>query len=150
MYKLMTREEMIKKYATNEHEVNYINNLSNEVYEQVAVLIEFIEGVREEVTFKNILEQTMTVCVHTFDFKTNDIIRERFPKVVYHMLQVRSSGSEYNIEMDSNGHVKFNITITAEQHMIMTLLGTWERLEEYFYTEGVANEFNLIIKGQWE
>lgn len=146
MIGLISREEMVKKYVTNEHEKNYIYNLSDEVYEQVADVIDYLEGDRDEVTFKDVLGQAMITCVHKFDFKTNNIIEFRFPKVKYEMMHHGKSNCEFSIEMDNEGYVKFDIKMTPEQHMIMTLLGTLEEFEEYFYTESIADKFTLIIK----
>ncbi|MFO1442844.1 hypothetical protein KDN24_06400 [Bacillus sp. Bva_UNVM-123] len=146
MNALMSREEMIKKYANGEREENYIYNLSDEVYEQVADAIEFMEGDQNTVTFMDIMEQAMVTCIHKFDFRTKDMIEFRFPKVNYEMMHFSSSNCDYEIEKDSEGYVVFKISMTPEQHMIMTLLDTLEDFEEYFYTEAIADRFELIVK----
>ncbi|MET3505547.1 hypothetical protein [Halalkalibacter oceani] len=150
MNKLMSREEMIQKYARNNFEENYIYNLSDGVYEQVADVIGFLEIDKEKVTFNDILEQAMVACIHTFDFRTKDIIEQRFPEVEYTMMHYKASGSVYYIEMNDEGHVKFEIEMLPEQHMIMTLIDTLDDFENYFYEQGVAGEFILTVKKKSE
>jgi hypothetical protein len=143
MINVIERDEMLKKYASNEFEKEYIYKLSEEVYEQVADVIEFMES-EGDVTFPSILEQAMVACVHYYDFETLNIIESRFPQVDYIMLQYKASGSDWFNEQDEEGNVTLTIKMLPEQHMIMTLLNTLEGLVNYIYEEGVADKVVII------
>jgi hypothetical protein len=130
------REEMVKLYASNERQENYIYNLSGEVYEQIADVIDFLD----DVTFQDILDQAMVVCIHTCDFETKNLIESRFPQVQYTMLHYKASESDYFIEQDEEGYVTLTIKMLPEQHMIMSLLNTLDELINYIESECVADK----------
>jgi len=143
---IITKEEMIKKYASNEFEKNYIAELGDEVYEQVADTIDFMEGDGnyENISFNEILEQALVVCVHTYDFVTFNLIEEKLPNASYTVLHYKEAKSDWDIKMDNKGDVSVAISMSDEHYIIMSLLETLEELTDYMFEQGVANNVTFV------
>lgn len=138
-----TKESLIEKIATNEYEIEYIKDLSNEVFDLVADVIEFNDQ-HETVSFKDIQTHAMMVSVMRYDFITREKLKKLFPNEEYEYLHLKEMSNEWEIYRAVNDDTSM-IIVMADQHFYtMDRVGTILGLSHYVKYNNVAGWITVV------
>lgn len=138
-----TKESLIEKIATNEYEIEYINDLSDEVFELIADVIEYNDQ-HEILSFKDIQTHAMMVSVMRYDFITKERLKERFPNEEYEYLHLKEMSNEWEIYRAVNDDTSMKIVMADQHFYTMERVGTILGLSHYVKFNNVAGWITVI------
>ncbi|MCL1696298.1 hypothetical protein [Lysinibacillus sp. BPa_S21] len=139
---LYTKEYLIEKTATNEYEIEYINNLTDEIFNQIVEAIEYNE--KESVTFKDIQEYGMILSVMRYDFITREKLKKRYPNEEYADFHLKEMTNEWEIYRNVNDETTMKIVMADQHFYTMSRFGTGLDLSSYVKFNYVADWFTIV------
>ena len=134
----MNREEIIREYATNQHEEEYISNLDEFPLDSLKTIIEYGE---ESFTLQKGMTAILTDHLFYYDFQTRDKIEQQYGEDVYTL--VHDTNADWYISMDDSGSVSATISMSKEHYIIMSMLGTLEDMMGAIINNGVADYIRI-------
>lgn len=137
-----TKEYLIDNIAKDDYEREYINNLTDEIFNQIVEAIEHNE--KESVTFKDIQEYGMILSVMKYDFITREKLKKRYPNEEYADFHLKEMSSKWEIYRNVNDDTSMKI-VMADQHFYnMERFGTDLDLSAYVKFNYVADWFTIV------
>ena len=134
----MTKEEIIREYATNQHEKEYISNLNDFPLDSIQTAILYGE---EPFTLQRGMTAILTDHLFYYDFQTRDRVEEQHGEDIYTL--VHDTKADWDISMDDSGDVSATISMSKEHYIIMSMLGTLEDMMDAIINNGVANYIRI-------